>query len=179
VLAALSTDHKIGLAAVGGIFIVFALVSSFVLPRMRPGFPGRALPTFLFASGVLFAAMIIAVVVFGREPKEAKAGKAEGGKPAATAGPSLSQLEVKESEWKVALPKTTLEHGTYDIMLKNDGKIPHDLTVKGAGVDKKTPVIGGGKTATLQVDLKPGAYDFYCSVPGHKQLGMDTKVKVT
>jgi uncharacterized cupredoxin-like copper-binding protein len=39
-------------------------------------------------------------------------------------------------------------------------------------------VINGGKTATLKVKPAAGTYDFYCSVPGHKQLGMDVKVKV-
>jgi uncharacterized cupredoxin-like copper-binding protein len=40
-------------------------------------------------------------------------------------------------------------------------------------------VIDAGKTAKLSVDLKSGTYDFYCSVPGHKQAGMDVKVKVS
>ena len=35
-LAALSTGNKIGLAVVGGTFILFALTSSFILPRRRP-----------------------------------------------------------------------------------------------------------------------------------------------
>ena len=39
VVAGLSTGHKIGLATVGGAFIVFALVSSFVLPQRNPSFP--------------------------------------------------------------------------------------------------------------------------------------------
>ena len=42
----------------------------------------------------------------------------------------------------------------------------------------KTPLINGGQHATLKVKLVAGEYDFYCSVPGHKQLGMDVKVKV-
>ena len=41
VVAGLSSGHKIGLATVGGVFILFALVSSFVLPRRNPNFPGR------------------------------------------------------------------------------------------------------------------------------------------
>jgi uncharacterized cupredoxin-like copper-binding protein len=30
---------------------------------------------------------------------------------------------------------------------------------------------GAGKTLTLE--LKPGAYKFYCSVPGHRMAGME------
>jgi uncharacterized cupredoxin-like copper-binding protein len=45
--------------------------------------------------------------------------------------------------------------------------------------NKKTPVIGPGKTADLTVTLKSGSYDVYCSVPGHKAAGMDATVKVS
>jgi uncharacterized cupredoxin-like copper-binding protein len=31
---------------------------------------------------------------------------------------------------------------------------------------------------TLTVTLKNGKYDFYCSVPGHKQLGMNVEVTI-
>jgi uncharacterized cupredoxin-like copper-binding protein len=30
----------------------------------------------------------------------------------------------------------------------------------------------------LTAQLKPGTYELYCSVTGHKQLGMDVKVPV-
>ena len=51
--------------------------------------------------------------------------------------------------------------------------------IEGNGVDEKTPTIEAGKTATLKVDLKPGTYDVYCSIPGHKQAGMDVKLTVS
>ena len=54
------------------------------------------------------------------------------------------------------------------------------MVFNGPGVsNEKTPVIGPGKTAKLTVDLKSGTYDVYCSVPGHKQAGMDVKLKVS
>ena len=40
-------------------------------------------------------------------------------------------------------------------------------------------MIDPGKTAKLTVGLKTGTYDVYCSVPGHKQAGMDVKLKVS
>jgi hypothetical protein len=67
-LAGIPTGHKIGLAVVAAVFIAFALVSSFVVPRRRPDFPGRAgLSVFIIASLVLFGAMIAAVEIFGAE----------------------------------------------------------------------------------------------------------------
>ena len=71
VLADLSSGHKIGLAVAGAAFIVFALVSSFVLPRRIPNFPGRFLGLYITVSALFFVAMISAVLIFGKEKKEA------------------------------------------------------------------------------------------------------------
>jgi len=73
VVAGLSTGHKIGLASVGGAFVAFALISSFVLPRGNPDFPGRGLGWYIVLCVLFFIAMISAVLYFDREPKEASA----------------------------------------------------------------------------------------------------------
>ena len=87
---------------------------------------------------------------------------------------------MTEVEFKIELPSTTVAPGTYTFNLTNKGHVGHDLVFNGPGVDnEKTPVIDPGKTAKLTVDLKTGTYDVYCSVPGHKQAGMDVKLKVS
>jgi mono/diheme cytochrome c family protein len=73
VVGALSTDHKIGLVVVAALFVTFALVSSLVLPRRNPDFPGKHLNLFIVVCVLLFLAMVGAVLIFGREPKEASA----------------------------------------------------------------------------------------------------------
>ena len=71
VVAGLSTGHKIGLATVGAAFIVFALASSFVLPRRIPNFPGRFMGLYLTIAALFFVAMLAAVLIFGKEKPEA------------------------------------------------------------------------------------------------------------
>src|SRR3954471_1468898 len=71
VVADLSSGHKIGLAVVGAAFIVFALVSSFVLPRRFPDFPGRFLGLYVAIAVLFFVAMLAAVLIFGKEQSEA------------------------------------------------------------------------------------------------------------
>jgi mono/diheme cytochrome c family protein len=71
VVADLSSGHKIGLAVTGAAFIVFALVSSFVLPRRSPNFPGRFLGLYITVSVLFFIAMLSAVLIFGKEKSEA------------------------------------------------------------------------------------------------------------
>jgi mono/diheme cytochrome c family protein len=73
VVAGLSSGHTIGLAVVGGAFIAFALVSSFVLPKRDPNFPGKRLGLYIGVCVLFFVAMLSAVLVFGRESKEAAA----------------------------------------------------------------------------------------------------------
>jgi uncharacterized cupredoxin-like copper-binding protein len=195
-LLALSTGHKIGLALAVVGFAGFSLIVSILVPRWQPQFPGRGLPVFLAAIGLLFVGMLAAVEFFGKESEEAKAGEeattttATSATTSATATSTTTtgttsttarstKVDVKEIEFKIQLPKSTLAAGSYTFDVKNDGKIPHDLVVQGGGVDEKTPLIDAGQSSSLKVDLKPGTYDLYCSVPGHKQAGMDLKLEVT
>jgi plastocyanin len=60
----------------------------------------------------------------------------------------------------------------------NKSGTPHNVALQGSGVNTKGPVISGGKRSTISVDLKPGTYTFYCSVPGHRQAGMVGKLTV-
>jgi len=57
--------------------------------------------------------------------------------------------------------------GNVTLKLVNDSQTPHAIEVEGNGVEKKTKTITGA-SADLTVDLKPGTYEFYCPVPGHK-----------
>jgi uncharacterized cupredoxin-like copper-binding protein len=166
-LAGLSTGHKIGLAVVAAVFIGFALTSSLVMPRRRPGFPGKnGLSVFVIVSVFLFVAMLSAVVVFGRETEAKGAGETATG----------VTVKVQETEYKITLATHKVRHGVVTFVVANTGKIPHNLTIQGG---KHTPNIGPGKTAKLTVTLKKGAYTLYCSVPGHRQLGMVTKLTAT
>lgn len=73
-LGALSDAQKAGIAGMGAAFIVFALVSSFVLPRRMPNFPGkRGVWPYVGVVVTFFVAMMVVVVFVGREKSEAKA----------------------------------------------------------------------------------------------------------
>ena len=171
-LLALSTGHKVGLAVTAGAFILFALGASFLLPRYRPSFPGRGLPAFIIASLLFFFGMLTAVEVFGAESEEG--GQAE--KEPSARG---AQVVVTGTEYKFKLSKSNVAPGAYTFTLDNAGKQPHNLTINGPQVaNKATPTIAGGKSATVRVTLVQGTYELYCSVPGHKQLGMDAKLTV-
>jgi mono/diheme cytochrome c family protein len=77
VVLGLATSNKIWLALFAGVFIVFALLSSFVFPRRRPDFPGEdGRKWFIVATLALFVAMLFAVNVFAKEDEEPHSEKA-------------------------------------------------------------------------------------------------------
>jgi len=190
-LLALSTTQKVGLGLAVLGFAGFSLIVSMLVPRWYPQFPGRGLRVFLVTCVLLFVGMMSAVIFIARETSEAEA---KGNEPTTEATATeatttqstttvttkvLSDVTATETEFKIALPSTAIAAGSYRFDVKNDGKIDHDFVIKGNGVDEKTPTIGAGESATLDVDLKPGTYDVYCSIPGHKQAGMDLKLTVS
>jgi uncharacterized cupredoxin-like copper-binding protein len=62
--------------------------------------------------------------------------------------------------------------GKTQLSLSNPSSVQHNIAIKGNGVNKKGPIVGKGGISILNVQLKPGDYEFYCSVDGHEQSGM-------
>lgn len=95
-----------------------------------------------------------------------------------TADPS--SVVVKLSEWKVELSQTHVPAGDVKFAVTNGGSIPHAFEVEGPGLEKETPVIQPGASATLTLTLKPGRYEVYCPVgnDSHKNLGMEAQFEV-
>jgi uncharacterized cupredoxin-like copper-binding protein len=198
---ALSTGHEIGLGVTALVFILFALASSFLFPRFRPDYPGRGLLAFIVVSFVFFFGMLTAVEVFGADSKHHEAAPAETTTAESTtaqtttqqttstaqtttqatttapAKPAATKVPVSESEFKITLASTNLKAGDIIFRAKNDGKIPHDLAIK--GMNAKTKLIQPGGTADLKVALKPGTYELYCTVPGHEAAGMKVNITVS
>ena len=98
-IAGLPTSHKIGLGLVALAFVAFALTSSFLLPRLRPQFPGKGgVAGFVAVTVLFFCSMIAAVWFFGKEPKEAKAGGE---------GPQVTTTQAQPSPATTAAATTT------------------------------------------------------------------------
>ena len=95
-VVALSTARELGLAAVAAAFILFAVVSAFLLPRRDSNFPGRRLPLFVGLTAAFFAAMIIAIAVLAREPEEG--GQAVPAAQTETEAETQAQTETQATE---------------------------------------------------------------------------------
>jgi plastocyanin len=68
--------------------------------------------------------------------------------------------------------------GTVSIAFTNSAPLEHNVTIaQGSTILGATPTFAGG-SRTLTLKLKPGTYTFYCSVPGHRQAGMEGTLTV-
>lgn len=68
--------------------------------------------------------------------------------------------------------KATAKAGQVTLVMPNKAPIDHDISIKGNGINQNGPKVGNGGTSKVSVNLKPGTYEFYCSVPGHEAGGM-------
>jgi uncharacterized cupredoxin-like copper-binding protein len=52
------------------------------------------------------------------------------------------------------------------------------VAIEGTGVNAAGEVVGPGGTSTVSADLRRGTYTFFCTVPGHRQAGMQGSLTV-
>jgi plastocyanin len=70
----------------------------------------------------------------------------------------------------------TAKAGKTTIDFDNPSQVPHAVEIEGVS-GAETDEVTGDKTS-ITVDLKPGTYEFYCPVDGHKAAGMVGKLTV-
>jgi plastocyanin len=66
----------------------------------------------------------------------------------------------------------TARAGKVTITLDNPSSIPHAVEIEGHGVEEESGTIGEGETTEVTATVKPGEYEYYCPVDGHKAAGM-------
>jgi uncharacterized cupredoxin-like copper-binding protein len=103
---------------------------------------------------------------------------ASGGGAAAGGGETLS-LSADPSALKFDKSTLSAKAGSVTITMDNPSDVPHAIAVEGNGVDKDGETVQKGGKSTITVDLKPGKYEFYCPVDGHKAAGMKGELTVS
>ena len=73
----------------------------------------------------------------------------------------------------------TAKSGSVTIDFDNKQALSHDVAVADSSGKElgKTDLVSSGTSSTT-VDLQPGTYTFYCTVPGHKEAGMEGTLTV-
>jgi plastocyanin len=103
--------------------------------------------------------------------------EAEGG----SAG-SASSVDIEaNSEGNLAFEEesATAKAGKVTINFTNSSPVPHDVKIESESGEEigGTEIVSEG-TESAEVNLKPGTYTFFCSVPGHRQAGMEGTLTV-
>jgi plastocyanin len=123
------------------------------------------------------------------EAEEGAEGSVEGEEPAGSASEAASEegsaseggqaaattLQLAASPTELAFDKTELsaKAGEVTVDFENPSAIPHNVVIEEEGKELAgfEPITEGKESETAT--LKPGTYTFYCSVPGHREAGME------
>ena len=95
------------------------------------------------------------------------------------AGSTVSVAANSEGLLHYEPSSLTAKAGSVSISFKNASPLSHNITVansSGAVVGATATFTGG--TRILALNLKPGSYKFYCTVPGHRAAGMEGTLTV-
>jgi plastocyanin len=115
----------------------------------------------------------------GAERTEEAGGEGGGGQEAGGGGatvefetPSGGQLAYTASEASTSAGKVTID-------FNNVQPVPHDVAIEDSSGKTlgQTETISESSSSTT-INLKPGEYTFYCSVPGHREAGMEGTLTV-
>jgi plastocyanin len=93
--------------------------------------------------------------------------------PTSGGGSTLKVSADPTGQLKFEQTSLTAKAGNDTIDFTNDSPVGHNVQIQ----DSSGKLLGGTKTVTgasttATVDLKPGKYTFFCSVPGHEAAGM-------
>jgi plastocyanin len=136
---------------------------------------GRRLTLLTGTAGAL--ALALAGCGGGGGGRSTSGGNAAPG-PATGAG---TQLSIKaDPGGQLKFDKKTLQAraGKVTITMTNPSQLTHSVAIEGNGVDAEGQVVGPNGMSTASATLKPGTYTFYCTVPGHRQAGMQGTLTV-
>jgi plastocyanin len=114
----------------------------------------------------------------------AESGQSGGGEETSGGGESAgggSTLEFAAAESGLAYTSDKAESkaGNVTVSFDNPQPISHDVAIEDASGKEiaNTELITEGSDSTT-AELKPGAYTFYCTVPGHREAGMEGTLTV-
>lgn len=177
---------------IGGLTALWAVVLA-GLGITRHSFPATsgATSVVMAISSVLVAGSIGSAIVTGAldeeehgaeatdaEAEEAAPAEAEEDAPPAAGGEEIELSAVPSGELAFDTTELEAEAGSVTLTMANPSPVAHNVSIDGGGVDEEGETVGEGETSTVSAALEPGEYAFYCSVPGHREGGMEGALTV-
>lgn len=128
---------------------------------------------------LVLAAVVVIIIASGLATigTADESGEASGGFVAPT-GPAVATVTVD------ALPTLKFQSKTFDTQNGVNEMVyvgkggTHTLVIDSLTTAGFELAVSGAETDKGKVDLKPGTYEMYCTIPGHKAAGMDATLTV-
>lgn len=110
----------------------------------------------------------------GEEKAEEAKKEAEGG-----SGASIEVEADPSGNLAFTTDNITAKAGKDTVNFTNSSPVPHDVKIE----DSSGKEVGGTEVIqegadSAEVELKPGTYTYFCSIPGHRQAGMEGTLTV-
>ena len=107
------------------------------------------------------------------------AGAESGNQPAGGGGSTVEFEADPTGQLAYTTTEASAKAGKVTIDFKNPQGLTHDVAIEDSGGKEvgKTELITEGATSA-SVNLKPGTYTFFCSVPGHREAAMEGTLTV-
>jgi uncharacterized cupredoxin-like copper-binding protein len=100
---------------------------------------------------------------------------AGGGAEAKAENGTLSIAADPNGQLAYVTNRASAPPGDLKLEMPNKSGTPHDIVIDGKG---KGEVVQNGGTSEFEADFDAGNYTYYCSVPGHRQAGMEGRLTV-
>jgi uncharacterized cupredoxin-like copper-binding protein/mono/diheme cytochrome c family protein len=91
--------------------------------------------------------------------------EAAGEAPDAATAQVVTAFDIYFEPKAITIPANT----EVTFTLPNDGAAPHNFSIDELSIDVDMPP---GSTEETVINARPGTYEYYCNVPGHKEAGM-------
>ncbi|HEY7266664.1 MAG TPA: cupredoxin domain-containing protein [Solirubrobacterales bacterium] len=183
----------------GIVLVVAAVALAFLGIRAGDRFPGSRVV--LVGVTAIFAAVVVATMAFAvvksqdeqkerneklaKEQEQAQPENGGGAQPAQpTGGAATESLDVTspaDGGLSYEPNGLTAKPGNVTITYDNPSQVPHSIavaTANGNVLGEVQPFTNGKQSVDLS-NLAPGKYVFYCTVPGHREAGMEGNLTVT
>ena len=194
VLAAAGEKSKTPFYIAGGLLALWAVVLS-VFGLTRPDFPHNITGSrgVMGVSALLVATTIGLAVATAQPPPKSNEAKASTGgaqaqaPPPPAAGPQAKGGQPAQALALAADPSGQLKYdkkalsapaGAVKIDFTNDSPVAHNVTIEQNGKALTATQTISQSKASVTAQLKPGTYNFFCSVDAHRQAGMVGTLKV-
>jgi mono/diheme cytochrome c family protein len=110
----------------------------------------------------------------------AEAGAKVSSKPIVAEGGMLEIPADPSGALAFASTKAQAKPGTVEVVMPNEASVQHNIALRDEGGElvQEGEVVGQGGTSMFTAMLKPGAFKYVCTVPGHEEGGMTGELTV-